>query len=169
MDERDTPDPSLPTKLKITGALAVIGGVCGGVAGTILTYLGNVISGYPIPPTVGVYAWNAGIIAAIGATLGPPMAWSMLRSVPLWRALAEPAAAALAGSVLAMMFAPSLFVASVPLAAFAAVLRLRWEYKEVESLAAPEPTLARLESSAAPRQDAGGRDSGPRLPGGGST
>ena len=169
MDEQDVPRPSLLTKLKITGALAVIGGVCGGVAGAILTYFGNVISGYPIPPTLGIYAWNSGIIAAIGATLGPPMAWSMLRTVPLWRALAEPAAAALVGSVLAMLFAPSLFVASVPLAAFAAALRLRWEYRDVQSPPALHPVPARPESLAGLGQEVGGPDIAHRLPGDGST
>lgn len=150
MDEQETPPPRLATRLKITATLAVIGGVSGGVAGTILTYLGNVISGYSVSPTLGIYTWNAGIIGALGATLGPPLAWSMLRAVPLWRALVEPAAAALVGSVLAMIFSPSLFVAAVPLAAFAAALRLRWEYRDVERLTSPESSEARLESSADP-------------------
>jgi MFS family permease len=169
MDDEDTPRPSLLTKLKITGVLGVIGGVCGGVAGAILTYLGNAISGYPIPPTLGIYAWNSGIIAAIGATLGPPVAWSMLRTVPLWRALAEPAAAALVASVLAMLFAPSLFVASVPLAAFAAALRLRWEYRDVENPALLSPASARTESSTEAEQELGVPDIAVRLPGEGST
>jgi hypothetical protein len=124
---------SLLSSFKISAVLAAIGGACGAVAGLLITYLGNVISGYPIPPTAGIYAWNAGIIAALGATLGPPMVWAMLRAVPLWRALAEPAAAALLGGVLAMVFVPSLFVAAVPLSIFAAAVRLRWEYRDDES------------------------------------
>ncbi len=132
VDEAETVRPSMLTRLKITGALAAIGGICGAGVGVVLTYLGNVISGYPILPTVGTYAWNAGIMAAIGATLGPPMVWSMLPRVPLWRTLLEPAVAAVVASVLAMLFAPSFFVLAVPAAVFAAALRLRRQYSEPE-------------------------------------
>ena len=128
--KQNTARPSLWTGLKITGALAAIGGVCGVGVGIVLTYLGNVISGYPIPPSVGIYAWNAGWIGGIGAVFGPPMVWSMLRRVPLWRTLVEPAAAALGASVLSMLFAPALFVVSVPLAVTGAALRLRWVYRD---------------------------------------
>ncbi len=47
---------------------------------------------------------------------------------PLWRTLTEPAVAAGVASVLSMLYAPSLFVAAVPAAIFAAALRLRREY-----------------------------------------
>ena len=100
--------------------------------GIALTYLGNVISGYPIPPSVGIYAWNASIMAGIGATLGPPMAWSLLRAVPLWRTLLEPAVAAVVASALTMRFAPGFFVAAVPLSVTAAALRLRWAYRDAD-------------------------------------
>ena len=136
--------PSTGTRLKITGTLAAIGGICGIGAGVALTYLGNVISGYPIPPTLGIYAWNASIMGAIGATLGPPLAWSMLHHVPLWRTLVEPAAAAVGASVLAMLFAPPVFPLAVPAAVTAAALRLRWEYRNAEADALPgrsDPTV----------------------------
>ena len=135
MDDQGVTQPSLATRLKITSTLAAIGGVCGAVAGMVLTYVGNVISGYPVLPAAEIYAWNAGIIAAIGATLGPPMAWTLLRAVPLWRALAEPAAAAVVASVASMLLAPHLFVMAVPLAVTGAAVRLRWEYRATESRA----------------------------------
>ena len=131
-DERGTAGPSIRTGVKITAALAAIGGVCGAGVGIALTYLGNVISGYPIPPSVGIYAWNASIMAGIGATLGPPMAWSLLRAVPLWRTLLEPAVAAVVASALTMRFAPGFFVAAVPLSVTAAALRLRWAYRDAD-------------------------------------
>jgi hypothetical protein len=131
--EVQTTEPGTGTRLKITGTLTAIGGFCGAGVGVALTYLGNVISGYPISPTLGIYAWNAGVMGAIGAILGPPLAWSLLRSVPLWRTLVEPAAAGLGATVLAMLFAPPLFPLVVPVAVTCAALRLRWEYRNVET------------------------------------
>lgn len=137
LDTQDVAHPDWPILLKITGGLAVTGGICGAGAGVALTYLGHVISGYPFPLSIGIYEWNASIMATIGATLGPPMVWSMLRSVPLWRTLLEPAVAAVAASVLSMLFAPSLFALAAPVAVFAAALRLRWEYKDLDEDALP--------------------------------
>lgn len=128
--KESTPGPGSWTGLKITVALGAIGGVCGVGVGIALTHLGNVISGYPIPPSADIYAWNAAWMGAIGAVFGPPMVWSMLRRVPLWRTLVEPAVAALGASVLSMLFAPALFVASIPLAVTGAALRLRWVYRD---------------------------------------
>ena len=146
MAEEEASKPSLFTGLKITSALAAIGGVCGAGAGIVLTYLGNVISGYPIPPSAGIYAWNAGTMALIGATLGPPVAWAVLRTVPLWRTLLEPAAAGVVAGVLSMLFAPSLFGIAVPFGIFGAALRLGLEYRKAEGKAlAPEGTKPRLE------------------------
>lgn len=130
MAEIKTERPPIFASVKVTGILGAIGGICGAAVGAALTYLGNVISGYPIPPDLGIYAWNAGIMGLIGATLGPPVAWTMLREVPLWRVLAEPAAVGLGASVVSMLVAPSLFAGIVPLAIGASVLRLRHEYKK---------------------------------------
>jgi hypothetical protein len=150
VDEEETVRPNTLSRLKITSAVAAIGGVCGAGVGFVLTYLGNVISGYHIPPSAGIYAWNAGIMATIGATLGPPMVWSMLRAVPLWRTLVEPAVAAVVASVLSMLFAPSFFGAAVPLAIFAAALRLRWEYRDEKSQRlGSETDVAELAASSA--------------------
>ena len=140
-------------RLKITSALASLGALGGAVSGVALTYLGNVISGYSVTPGLGVYAWNAGIMAGLGAVFGPPLAWIMLRRVPLWRTLTEPAIAGLLGSVVAMMFLPEpLFPIAVPGAIFASAGRLAFVYREkgpktsVEGLAPPEgPSQPRLE------------------------
>lgn len=155
MDERNASDVRLLTRLKITSLLAGIGAACGAGAGLVLTYLGNVISGFPIPPSAGIYASNAGIMAAIGGVLGPPLAWSLLRAVPLWRALAEPAAAAVLASVGTMLFAPSMFVVAVPVAVTAAALRLRWEYRGKESVAIEAG--AEIEALSGSSGSAGGR------------
>ena len=118
------------TRFKITATLSGLGAACGAVAGVPLTYLGNVISGYPIPPTLGVYAWNSFAFASIGAVVGPSLAWTLLRNVPLWRAITEPAIAAAVAAVGAMIVAPSFFVAAVPVAAIGAALRLQYVYRD---------------------------------------
>ena len=70
-------------KLKITSTLAGIGAASGALAAVVLTFLGNLISGSPISPGVITYSWNVGVFAVVGAVFGPPLAWSMLRRVPL--------------------------------------------------------------------------------------
>ena len=116
-------------KLRVTALLSGLGGLAGAAAGTVLTYLGNVISGYPVPPSFGIYLWNSVFIAAVGAVVGPPLAWSMLRAVPVWRAVCETSAAGLAAGVLSMLVAPSFFVVAVPAGAVAAAVRLNLAYR----------------------------------------
>jgi MFS family permease len=140
-------------RLKITSALAGIGAGGGATAGLVLTYLGNVISGYPITPGIGVYAWNMGIMAGLGAVFGPPLAWTILRRVPLWRTLTEPALAGIAGSVLAMLLAPPLFPILVPGAILGSAIRLKYAYAEPPRVGAPAslekgPSDARSELAA---------------------
>ena len=117
-------------RLKITSALAGLGAMGGAVSGLVLTYLGNVISGYPITPSLGVYAWNAGIMAGLGAVFGPPLVWTMLRRVPLWRTFAEPALAGIVGSGVAMFLPPPLFPIIVPGAIFASAGCLAYVYRD---------------------------------------
>lgn len=112
----------------ITALLAGLGGVFGAVAGIALTFLGNVISGYSVPPGVDIYATNAGILAAIGAVGGPVAAWTLLRRVPLWRAVAEPAGAALLAGVGAMVLAPGLFLPAVVVVGVTAAVRLHFAF-----------------------------------------
>lgn len=129
-------------RFKITSTLAVIGAASGAGAAVVLTFLGNVIAGYPIEPGVITYSWNVGVFAVFGALLGPPLAWSMLRRVPLWRALTEPALGGVIGSVVAMVAAPVLFPVIVPLTIFASAWRLNRAYKDKDG-----SYPARLESS----------------------
>ena len=116
--------------LKITSTLAGIGAASGALAGVVLTFLGNLISGSPITPGVITYSWNVGVFAVTGAIFGPPLAWSMLRRVPLWRTLTEPALAGVIGSVVAMVAAPGLFPVIVLAAIVASACRLNYVYRD---------------------------------------
>lgn len=120
--------PALSTRLRITGILAGMGGLFGAAGGAVLTFLGNLISGYPVAPGLEVYLNNAGILGAIGAVSGPTVAWSLLRRVPLWRALAEPAAVALVAGIGSMLLAPSLFLPAVVVGGLGGAVRLHFAY-----------------------------------------
>lgn len=123
---------------KLTLVLSALGAVGGALAAVVLTYAGNRIAGAPWLPGLDVYVWNARIFAVIGAVASPALAWGMLRSVPLWRAVAEPAAAALAGTVLSIAVAPSLFAVITPAAVLGALWRLRTRYSSTS-----EPSVQR--------------------------
>lgn len=118
---------------KLTLVLGALGALGGALAAVVLTYAGNRIAGAPWLPTADVYIWNARIFAVIGAVVSPALAWGMLRSVPLWRAVAEPAAAALAGTVLSIAIAPSLFALITPAAVIGALWRLRNKYSSASA------------------------------------
>jgi hypothetical protein len=117
-------------RFKITSTLAGIGAVSGALAAVALTFLGNIISGYPIKPGLAVYSWNVRAFAVLGAVFGPPLAWSMLRRVPLWRTLTEPAVAGVIGAVITMMTAPALFPLIVPGVIVASAWRLNYAYRD---------------------------------------
>lgn len=114
---------------QVTVLLAVAGAVGGALAAIVLTPLGNIIANVPLKPGTVVYTWNIGVFAVIGAIGTPIMAWSLLRRVPLWRAVAEPAAAGVLASLAAMLVAPSLFALLVPLAIGGAAWRLERSFR----------------------------------------
>ena len=115
-------------KLRVTALLSALGAVAGAVAGVALTFLGNVISGYPLLPPLEVYLANSAYVAVAGAVLAPPIAWSTLRAVPLWRAALETAAGGVLGGALSMLFAPGLFVFAIPAGIGLAAGRLSLSY-----------------------------------------
>ena len=115
---------------KITAALAVLGVVGGAVAAVTLTCLGKIISGAPQPATLREYIWNIRIFASIGGVFTPIVAWGMLRNVPIWRIVVEPAIAGILSTVACMLFVPVLFPAIAPSAMLVAMVRLNSRYRD---------------------------------------
>jgi len=115
---------------RVTLFVAAIGAIGGALAAVILTILGNILSGAAQAPGMVVYFWNVGVFAVLGAVFSPILAWSLLRRVPLWRAVAEPALGGILGTVIAILVAPSLFPVIVPLTILASVWRLNRSYRE---------------------------------------
>lgn len=113
----------------VTGVIAALGALGGAIAAVALTYLGNIISGAPFTPGVVVYRWNISIFAVLGAVFSPMLAWSMLRHVPLWRTVAEPALAGIGSTLVAALFAPSFFPVIVPTAILLSAMRLKRAFR----------------------------------------
>ena len=122
-------------RFKVTSILAGIGAVSGALAAVVLTFLSNAIAGSPLIPGVITYSWNIGVFAVCGAVFGPPLAWSMLRRVPLWRTLTEPALGGVVGTLITMLTAPVLFPVIVPTAILASAWRLNYAYRDRNRMA----------------------------------
>ncbi|NOT09444.1 MAG: hypothetical protein HOP28_14735 [Gemmatimonadales bacterium] len=115
---------------KVTLLLAGIGAIAGALAAITLTVFGNILSGASQAPGRAVYWWNMGIFALLGGLFSPILAWSLLRRVPLWRAVAEPALAGVLGTVAAILIAPASFPVAVPAAILGAAWRLHHAYRD---------------------------------------
>jgi hypothetical protein len=120
--------------LVVTGLISLLGGIGGALTAVVLTYLGNRIAGAAYAPSVVVYRWNIGVFATLGMVFGPMLAWTMLRNVPLWRTMAEPALAGLAGTLIAFVFAPVLFPVLAPVAILLSAWRLERVYRHRNAL-----------------------------------
>jgi len=97
----------------ITLGLALTGAVVGGVLGALSFWLATAIRGMTLSlnsARILIAGGEAG--ALMGTVLAPVAAWSLMRSVPLWRAIAEPAlgtvVGALAGTLLGPLWRPGL-------------------------------------------------------------
>ncbi|WP_405283812.1 hypothetical protein V3331_18055 [Gaopeijia maritima] len=118
-------NPPLPRRLGITLSLSAMGAVVGAAAGVALTVAGNLISGYNVTPGLGVYLWNSGWFAALGAAAAPLATWTSMRAVPIWKAVTAPPITGLLTGLAAFALVPSAsFVAAVGGVA-AAVIALR--------------------------------------------
>lgn len=109
----------------VTLTLSALGAVVGAGSGAMLTFAGNLISGYEVVPSLGVYLWNSTWFAALGATAAPTATWASMRSVPLWKAVAVPPLTGLVSGIAAMVIMPSAFVLSAVGGVAASVLALR--------------------------------------------
>lgn len=90
--------------LTVTAALAAAGAVIGGVLGALLIAVWETV-------TVGLqslgdwpaYGWGGLVGASVGAVLAPLVSWTLLRRVPLGRAILETAIGTVLGSVAALL------------------------------------------------------------------
>jgi hypothetical protein len=126
-------------KLAVTGFIALLGGLAGAVGGALSMLAITMLTG--LGSADAVFFGVAGMIGfAHGVVLGPSLAWLLLRKVPLWRAIGEPAVVASAVASVVIVAGFSLYAASAGAlgAAALAALRLRAASRKGESSARRE-------------------------------
>jgi hypothetical protein len=119
--------------LIITAALAGLGAVVGSILGSLLVTALMAIA---------ARAWNATILlagaefgAAVGFVLAPVAAWTLMRRVPIWRAIVDTAVGTTVGAGLGLLLQPrftAVGLSPVVLGVIgfsAAALRLRLFYR----------------------------------------
>ena len=132
--------------LGVTGLVALLGAAGGALGGIVIASIVQVHAAVTAPPGstlqppfLAITMFAAAFGATFGLVLGPLYAWSLLRRVPLWRAIGETALAAAIGAgggfvLFATTSAP--FAGALALSAAAAV-RLRISHRSVQSAIAP--------------------------------
>lgn len=122
-------NPSSTRRLLQIGLVAA-GFVAGAVFGVVLTRLGKIVAGAP-PATFDNYVWNAVVFGLMAAVVSPLVTWSGLRRVPLWRTIAEPLVAAIAGGCVAVIVnVPVLILFLPPLGLALGFANLRRRYPD---------------------------------------
>jgi hypothetical protein len=142
----------LRTRRLLQFGLVVAGAVAGALFGVVLTPLGKIVTAAP-PATLANYAWNAAVFGALAAIVSPLITWTELRRAPLWRTVAEPLVAAVAGGGLAVMLGVPLLILVLPplgLGLGFANLRRRYPDTVADNRLAPDPETPRVTGAPGP-------------------
>ena len=133
-----SPESNSSTRRWLKVGLVVAGALAGAAFGLVLTRLGKIIAGAP-PATIANYAWNAAVFGVLAGVVSPLVTWSALRSAPLWRTIAEPLVAAVAGGCAAVVVGvPALILVLPPLGLWLGLANLRRRYPDRQNaLASP--------------------------------
>ena len=121
----------------ITGLLGVLGGVAGALGGALIMAIFTRFSGLPEIPLATLLGAAGGVGFTFGLVAGPALGWTLLRHVPLWRAVGETAAAAGIAATVALVLSagtPAAILGWPAAAALAAALRLRWSHSRAPLL-----------------------------------
>jgi hypothetical protein len=116
---------------KVVGILLALGACSGAIVG-VLVALGLMVFKFRDPVLFGwdFYGAAAAFGAAVGAVMGPPIAFVFLRRVPLWRATVQVAGAAGLGAALGARLDMTLGWALTALVmALTMALVLRYQYR----------------------------------------
>ena len=121
--------------LAATFALGILGAATSAVAVSIVLGIFAAISHPSEVPTTWIMAAGAVIGAIGGAVIAPLASWSLLRSVPIWRASVETSFAAAAAFALTVITTDGLLFATIAAfaAALLAALRLRFAFRQSAS------------------------------------
>jgi hypothetical protein len=118
----------------VTAGLAVASAVAGGLVANVVLATAMVVTQGPLAVSRDpfVYLVGGAVGGACGLVCGPLAAWTLLRKVPLGRAILEPSIAAAIGGALGLLLVPRIWgpiggaIAGLLLAAF----RLRRQFRD---------------------------------------
>ena len=139
-------NPRLRRIIAVTAGLSVVGFVLGAILGGLLFGAANIIVA-GVRPTLALPVLSAALgCGVLGLVLAPLAAWTLMRHVPLWRALGETALGTALGGILGNLvpaqswpfpfpFVPPLLLALVGFVVAALRLRLTHRVK------APSPAV----------------------------
>lgn len=129
----------------LTLLIAGLGAAGGALTALAMNLLSSVAAGEAGVAGYVRYHFNVAALSVIGATVAPVVSWAMLRTVPIWRAVVQPSAAALAAGAVCMVLAPSSYVVAIPAAAALASLHLHRRYPATRTEIAGARAAAVLE------------------------
>jgi hypothetical protein len=120
----------------VTAGLAVASAVAGGLVANVVLGAALLVSQGPLAVFRDPFVYMVGgaVGALCGLVCGPIAAWTLLRKVPLGRAILEPSVAAAIGGALGLFFARpgGIFapIAGAIAGLLLAAIRLRYEYRK---------------------------------------
>jgi hypothetical protein len=93
-------------RLLVTGVLATIGAAVGAATAPLLSVLATTVANLSLQAGTVGYSFDPTGFAVVGAIGIPALAWLLMRRVPLWRAVLEPAVGGALGLLLALASIP---------------------------------------------------------------
>ena len=97
---------SLRTRLQVTALLSASGAIVGAATAVALSFLATVVAQSTITSGRVEYRYGPLGFAIVGAIGTPLLTWLVMRRVPLWRAIGEPAIGGVLGTLLALAAIP---------------------------------------------------------------
>jgi hypothetical protein len=117
----------------VTGLLALLGGFAGALGGLVIAIGSSfaINAGLDAADVLEIVSFASGIGAGVGVIAGPALSWTLLRRVPIWRAIGETALAAGIGAAVTLVLNGSVWsmIGWSVAAATLAALRLRRSHR----------------------------------------
>jgi hypothetical protein len=131
---------SMQPRIYVTALLSALGAAIGAITAPVLSFLVTVVAQATLRTGRVEYFYGPAEFAIVGAIGLPVLAWLLMRRVPLWRAILEPAVGGVLGTLTALATIPLLHPPLLvqPLCVLAGIIgaavRLRRTHQRVPSV-----------------------------------